>query len=69
MWRGLASEREWRGEEWATGETSREGLGLYTGSLAQGARCMLLTELDGEGGVSGRRCEPSPGVWVAVSVA
>jgi hypothetical protein len=56
-------------KEWATGEASREGLGLYIGSLAQGARCTLRMELDGEGGVPGRRCEPSPGIWVAVSVA
>jgi hypothetical protein len=68
-WRDLASEREWEGGEWATGEASREGLGFYTGSLAQGARCTLRTELDGGGSVSGRRCEPSPGVGVAVSVA
>jgi hypothetical protein len=27
------------------------------------------TRLDGEGSASGWRCEPSPGVWVAVSVA
>jgi hypothetical protein len=45
------------------------GWGFYVGSLAHGARCTLRAELDGEGGVSGWRCEPSLGVGVAVSMA
>jgi hypothetical protein len=44
------------------------GWGFYAVSLAHGARCTLRAELDGEGGVSRRRCEPSLGVGVAVSV-
>jgi hypothetical protein len=52
-----------------TGEASIGRLRFYTGSLARGARCTRRTELDSEGGVSGRRCELSLGVWVAVLVA
>jgi hypothetical protein len=29
-WKGLLSEREWSGEEWATGEGFQRGLELYT---------------------------------------
>jgi hypothetical protein len=50
------------GKEWVTGEASGEGLGLYTESMAQGVRCTRRTGLDGEGGVSGRRCALSLGV-------
>jgi hypothetical protein len=45
------------------------GWGFYGGSLVYGARCTLRAELDGKGGVSGRHCEPSLGVGLAVSVA
>jgi hypothetical protein len=50
--RGSPGEGEWSGNKWATGEASRGRRGLYTGSLAWGARCTRRTELDGEGGVS-----------------
>jgi hypothetical protein len=45
------------------------GWGFYAGFLVHGARCTHRAELDGEGGVSGRHCEPSLGVGLAVSVA
>jgi hypothetical protein len=48
---------EWGRNKWVTGEASRGRLGLYIGLLARGARCTHRRELDGEGGVSGRRCE------------
>jgi hypothetical protein len=60
---------EWAGNKWAIGEASRGRFGLYTVLLARGARCTRRRELDGEGGVSGRRCELGLGVGVAVSVA
>jgi hypothetical protein len=51
-------------------ERLREGdLVFYTESMAwvHGATCR--TRLEGVGGISGRRCALSLGVWMAVSVA
>jgi hypothetical protein len=45
------------------------GWWFYAGFLVHGARCTHRPELDGEGGVSGRHCEPSLGVGLAVSMA
>jgi hypothetical protein len=61
-------ERECGGEEWRREEDSRERLGFYTGFLVLGARCTRRVELDAEGGVSGRHCRLSLGMWLAVSV-
>jgi hypothetical protein len=50
------------GKELATEGASREGLGLYTESMARDVWCTRRTGLDGVGGVSGWRCALSLGV-------
>jgi hypothetical protein len=48
-------------------ESSREGWGFYTELLVLGAWCTHRVALDVEGGVSGRHCRLSLGMWSAVS--
>jgi hypothetical protein len=63
------SEEEWNGDEWVAGGGFQ--IGARVSCRFTGLWCTVHAskELDGVDGVSGWRCEPSPDVGVAVSVA